>query len=462
MAATAMVTGGGWRRGSEGGRGWGQWQRRWRREAGGGADMWARGDRVGGGGDGHGRQDGRRPPPVARRRRFAIPSPPLKSGWEEAAGDGAKEVAVVGWEEAIGVGTAAAFCVPLPSSQIRMGGAGGATVAAKEVSDGNGGEARQQTQRWGVLVIADPAVGRLGGNGSAGGGNDNEDTVENLEKMMACFDEIWGDLPMKIDQVNESMVAQKHKALFQKEVEQHGNDGFTSELYRMVYDLGYEVPPKYTKVSTHVGNQSHYKATVTLVSDKEDLPQLSFSGEDHLNSTVYHCHLKHGDDFWMNGCANTWDEENQTIVHMRTMLPALDHLHSDYKTQAIIQKHAQQEKIARLQKLVEQMRDKSQPKDSNTAKILEYTEARFAQYRKDTNWKLVFRQKRIFELENELRKLKGEPSSDEDEDMKPTRDAKRLYSRVLSLKINTVKKSRMRRLQVQRKIEDVSRIYGRT
>uniref|UniRef100_A0A0E0LIH7 Uncharacterized protein n=1 Tax=Oryza punctata TaxID=4537 RepID=A0A0E0LIH7_ORYPU len=256
------------------------------------------------------------------------------------------------------------------------------------------------------------------------------------------------------------MVEQKRKALFQKEAEQHGNYDFISELCRMVYDLGYEVPPKYTKVSTHAGNQSHCKATVTLVSDKEDIPQLSFSGEadcflyaqeevayevlcclhhhfkDRLNSTVYHYHPKHGDDFWMNGCANTWDEENQTIVHMRMMLHALDHLHSDYKTQAIIQKHAQQEKIARLQKLVEQMRDKSQPKDSDTAKILEYTEACFAQYRKDTNRKLILRQKRIFELEDELRKLKGEPSSDEDEYVKPNRDAKRLCTGVLSLKIN--------------------------
>jgi hypothetical protein len=47
----------------------------------------------------------------------------------------------------------------------------------------------------------------------------------------------------------------------------------------MTYDLGYEVPPKYTKVSTHVGDQLHCKTTVTLVSDKEDLPQLSFNGK---------------------------------------------------------------------------------------------------------------------------------------------------------------------------------------
>lgn len=107
-------------------------------------------------------------------------------------------------------------------------------------------------------------------------------------------------------------------------------------------------------------NQYHYKATVTLVSDKEDLPQLSFNGEancflyaqeevayealchlrqlfkDRLKNTVYHYHHQHGDEFWMNGYANTWDEENQTIVHMRTMLHAPDHLHSDYKTQAMI------------------------------------------------------------------------------------------------------------------------------
>uniref|UniRef100_A0A0E0M611 Uncharacterized protein n=1 Tax=Oryza punctata TaxID=4537 RepID=A0A0E0M611_ORYPU len=112
---------------------------------------------------------------------------------------------------------------------------------------------------------------------------------------------------------------------------------------------------------------------------------------------------------------------------MRMILHALDHLHSDYKTQAIIQKHAQhaqQDKIAR---------DKYHPEDSDTAKILEYTEVRFAQYRKDTNRNL----KRIFELEDELRKLKGEPSSNEDDqDVKPTRVAKRLCIGVLSLKIN--------------------------
>uniref|UniRef100_A0A0E0M6B8 Uncharacterized protein n=1 Tax=Oryza punctata TaxID=4537 RepID=A0A0E0M6B8_ORYPU len=241
---------------------------------------------------------------------------------------------------------------------------------------------------------------------------------QKLEKMMARFDEIWGDLPKKIDQVSVSMVAQKHKALFQKEAEQHGNYGFTSELCRMVYDLGYEVPPKYTKKKLLM---KHCAVSIIIC----------------LNSTVYHYHPKHGGDFWMNGCANTWDEENQTIVHMRTMLHALDHLHSDYKTQATIQKHAQQEKIARLQKLVEQMRDKYHPEDSDTAKIMEYTEARLAQYRKDTNRKLVLRQKWIFELEDELRELKGEPSSDEDdEDVKPTRVANRLCTRVLSLKIN--------------------------
>uniref|UniRef100_A0A0E0GPW6 Uncharacterized protein n=1 Tax=Oryza nivara TaxID=4536 RepID=A0A0E0GPW6_ORYNI len=153
----------------------------------------------------------------------------------------------------------------------------------------------------------------------------------------------------------------------------------------MTYDLGYEVPPKYAKVSTHVGDQLHCKTTVTLVSDKEDLPQLSFNGED-----------------------------NQTIVHMTTMLDAIDDLHTNYKTQAINQKHVQQEKIAKLQKSVEQMEDMSQPEDSDTAKTLKYTEACFAQYRKDTNRKLVLRQKRIFELENEPWKLNVEPSSDKE------------------------------------------------
>uniref|UniRef100_A0A0E0G6M8 Uncharacterized protein n=1 Tax=Oryza nivara TaxID=4536 RepID=A0A0E0G6M8_ORYNI len=45
----------------------------------------------------------------------------------------------------------------------------------------------------------------------------------------------------------------------------------------MSYDLGYEVPPKYTKVSTHVGDQLYCKTTITLVFDKEDLPQLYHS-----------------------------------------------------------------------------------------------------------------------------------------------------------------------------------------
>ncbi|BAS85005.1 Os03g0573233 [Oryza sativa Japonica Group] len=70
---------------------------------------------------------------------------------------------------------------------------------------------------------------------------------------------------------------------------------------------------------------------------------------------------------------------------MTTMLDAIDDLHTNYKTQAINQKHAQQEKIAKLQKMVEQMEDMSQPEDSDTAKMLKYTEACFAQYRKDTN-----------------------------------------------------------------------------
>lgn len=121
------------------------------------------------------------------------------------------------------------------------------------------------------------------------------------------------------------------------------------------------------------------------------------------------------------------------IVHMTTMLDAIDDLHINYKTQAINQKHAQQEKIAKLQKMVEQMEDMSQPEDSDTAKMLKFTEARFAQYRKDTNRKLVLRQKRTFELDDELQKLKGEPSSDEDdqEDVKPTQVVKRLYTGVI-------------------------------
>ena len=135
--------------------------------------------------------------------------------------------------------------------------------------------------------------------------------------------------------------------------------------------------------------------------------------KNRLENFTYHYHPKHGDDFWLNGCTHTQGEDNQTIVHMTTMLDAVDDLHTNYKTQAINQKHAQQEKIAKLQKMVEQMEDMSQPEDSDTAKMLKYTEARFAQYRKDTNRKLVLRQKRIFELENEPWKLNVEPSSDE-------------------------------------------------
>ena len=96
--------------------------------------------------------------------------------------------------------------------------------------------------------------------------------------MMAHFDEIWGDLPKKINQINEKRSSGK-QGIILKEAEKYGNYGFTSELCRMTYDLGYEVPPKYTKVSTHVGDQLCCKTTVTLVSDKEDLPQLSFSGK---------------------------------------------------------------------------------------------------------------------------------------------------------------------------------------
>ncbi len=139
----------------------------------------------------------------------------------------------------------------------------------------------------------------------------------------------------------------------------------------MTYDLGYEVPPMYTKVSTYVGDQLHWKTTVTLVSDKEDLLQLSFTSEadcffyacegvvyealcrlrhhlkDRLENPIYHYHLKHGDDFWMI-CAHSRGEENQTMVPMTTRLDALYDLHIDYKTQALNQKHAQQEKIAKL------------------------------------------------------------------------------------------------------------------
>uniref|UniRef100_A0A0E0IUS8 Uncharacterized protein n=1 Tax=Oryza nivara TaxID=4536 RepID=A0A0E0IUS8_ORYNI len=65
--------------------------------------------------------------------------------------------------------------------------------------------------------------------------------------------------------------------------------------------------------------------------------------------------------------------------------------------------------------MVEQMEDMSQPENSDIAKMLKYTEARFAQYRKDTNRKLVLHKKRIFELEDGPWKLKGEPSSKEDD-----------------------------------------------
>ncbi len=205
----------------------------------------------------------------------------------------------------------------------------------------------------------------------------------------------------------------------------------------MTYDPRYEVPPKYTKVSTHAGDQLHCKTTVTLVSDKEDLLQLSFTSEadcffyaregvvyealchlrhhfkDRLENFTYHYHPKHGDNFWLNGCTRTQGGDNQTIVHMTTMLDAIDDLHTNYKTQAINQKHAQQEEIAKLQKMVEQMEDMSQPEDSDTAKMLKYTEACFAQYRKDTNRKLVLHKKRIVELEVEPWKLNVEPSSDE-------------------------------------------------
>jgi hypothetical protein len=70
--------------------------------------------------------------------------------------------------------------------------------------------------------------------------------------------------------------------------------------------------------------------------------------KNRLENFTYHYHLKHGDDFWLNGCTRTQGEDNQMIVHMTTMLDAIDDLHINYKTQAINQKHAQQEKIAKL------------------------------------------------------------------------------------------------------------------
>nr|BAD23525.1 hypothetical protein [Oryza sativa Japonica Group]BAD23700.1 hypothetical protein [Oryza sativa Japonica Group] len=63
--------------------------------------------------------------------------------------------------------------------------------------------------------------------------------------------------------------------------------------------------------------------------------------------------------------------------------------------------------------MVEQMEDMSQPEDSDTAKMLKYTEACFAQYRKDTNRKLVLCQKRIFELEDAPWKLNVDSREDE-------------------------------------------------
>ena len=59
------------------------------------------------------------------------------------------------------------------------------------------------------------------------------------------------------------------------------------------------------------------------------------------------------------------------------------------------------------------MEDMSQPEDSDTAKMLKYTEARFARYHKGTNRKLVLHKKRIFKLEDESWKFNVEPSSDE-------------------------------------------------
>jgi hypothetical protein len=63
--------------------------------------------------------------------------------------------------------------------------------------------------------------------------------------------------------------------------------------------------------------------------------------KDRLENTTFHYHPKHGDNFWMNGCAHSRGEENQTIVHVTTILDAIDDLHTDYKTQAMSQKYAQ-------------------------------------------------------------------------------------------------------------------------
>uniref|UniRef100_A0A0E0KN31 Uncharacterized protein n=1 Tax=Oryza punctata TaxID=4537 RepID=A0A0E0KN31_ORYPU len=119
---------------------------------------------------------------------------------------------------------------------------------------------------------------------------------------------------------------------------------------------------------------SHCKAIVTLILNKEDPPQLPFDGEAD-------CFLYAQEEV-----------AYEALCHLR-------HLFKDH---------------------------------SDGAKILECTEVRFAQYRKDTNHKL----KKIFELQDELRKIKGKPSlSKYEEDVKSTRVVKRLRIGVFSLKV---------------------------
>uniref|UniRef100_A0A0D3G5A1 Uncharacterized protein n=1 Tax=Oryza barthii TaxID=65489 RepID=A0A0D3G5A1_9ORYZ len=84
--------------------------------------------------------------------------------------------------------------------------------------------------------------------------------------------------------------------------------------------------------------------------------------------------------------------------------------------------------------MVEQMDDMSQPEDSDTAKMLKYTEACFVQYRKDTNRKLVLHKKRIVELEVEPWKLNNlHRMKDDYEEVKPIHVVKRLCTRIIFL-----------------------------
>uniref|UniRef100_A0A0D3HC60 Uncharacterized protein n=1 Tax=Oryza barthii TaxID=65489 RepID=A0A0D3HC60_9ORYZ len=69
----------------------------------------------------------------------------------------------------------------------------------------------------------------------------------------------------------------------------------------------------------------------------------------------------------------------------------------------------------------------SQPEDSDTAKMLKYTEAH-------TNRKLVLRQKRTFELEDEPWNLNNlHRMKDDYEDVKPIHVVKRLCTRIIFL-----------------------------